>query len=290
MRAKDIPSGQANILKLSGLSRGVRILPTVRSHLLRDVSHGISTRLGGVSEGPFTSLNLGYATADAEVNVTANRLTFFAALRLAPERVLSARLTHGREVAVFHADQADRWPVESRPVYPGATRTLASFGADAVISDVPGLHFLITAADCVPLLFVDRRRGVIGAAHAGWRGTALGISGAVVRSMAAEFGSFPRDIAVVIGPSIGPCCYRVGPEVPAAFIAHREEPVLVGADGAPALDLWQTNTRQLLSVGVSPSAIECLGICTACNTETYFSHRAELGSTGRFGLCAGIEA
>jgi YfiH family protein len=162
------------------------------------------------------------------------------------------------------------------------------FRTDAVVSKVRGLHFLLTFADCVPILFFDRRRGVIGAAHAGWRGTALNIAAAVVHTMHAAFGTEPRDLAVAIGPSIGPCCYAVGTEVMTTFQARGTHPVMAAAGECARLDLWATNEGQLVKCGVPPRSIENLRLCTSCQVSTFFSHRAEQGRTGRFALCVGL--
>jgi YfiH family protein len=149
------------------------------------------------------------------------------------------------------------------------------------------LHFLLTFADCVPLLFADTTRGVIGAAHAGWRGTALGIGVEVVRAMREEFGCDPRDIIAGIGPSIGPWCYVVGPGVAETFARSGREAVLESRHGETVLDLWSTNEYQLQETGIPADAIENPRICTCCHTETYFSHRGEGGRTGRFSLSVG---
>jgi YfiH family protein len=195
-----------------------------------------------------------------------------------------ARLTHGTGVAVFRRDDPGSWPDRYESVRPGSGRTARVFDADGVISNVPGLHFLLTFADCVPLVFADPVRGVIAAAHAGWRGTAAGMAGAVISALTREFGSVPDDIYVAIGPSIGPCCYEVGDDVPASFRLHGVTPVMRDK----RLDLWESTVIQLEQAGVG--TIEVAGICTSCTVDSYFSHRAEGGVTGRFALVAGLEA
>jgi polyphenol oxidase len=205
--------------------------------------------------------------------------------------LLAAHLHHGNTVAVFRRDQPDTWPVRTVPVRAGSNRTMRVFSADGVVSDAPGLYFFMTFADCVPLVFVDPTRGVIGAAHAGWRGTALGIGPAVVRAMNAAFGSNPSDIVTGIGPSIGPCCYPVQSSVRDAFASNGLEPVAAAdGDGVTRLDLWASNSQQLQDCGVPLGSIEHSDICTSCNLDTYFSHRAEGGRTGRFGLGMGIDS
>jgi YfiH family protein len=251
---------------------------------LSALSHCVTTRTGGVSCGPYASLNLGYSTDDDEDVVAANRDIVSAEMGIDPGNLAVAFLRHGTDVAVFKQGQPRKWPGQDLPVRPGSTRTQRAFTADAVISDVPRLHFLFTFADCVPLLFLDSVLGAMGAAHAGWRGTAAGMARTVVGAMAQEFGSRPENIRVGIGPSIGPCCYRVGPDVPAAFHASGNRPVMDGN----RLDLWTSTVAQLEDAGVH--AMEVSRLCTSCNTDRFFSHRRENGITGRFALVAGLRA
>lgn len=244
----------------------------------------VTGRHGGVSSGAYATLNLGYATADEEGRVAANRDIVRDAMDIDPEQLMVAWLTHGTEVAVFRQDNPAGWPDRHEAVRPASARTVRAFRADAAISDVPGLRFLLTFADCVPLLFVDPVREVCGAAHAGWRGTAAGMASVVVSALRREFGSRPEDIHAAIGPSIGPCCYEVGEDVPASFHRHGLAPVMQGK----RLDLWESTVRQLDRAGVK--TIEVAGLCTRCNTDRFFSHRGEGGVTGRFALVAGLKA
>jgi YfiH family protein len=157
--------------------------------------------------------------------------------------------------------------------------------ADAMIADRPGVTLSMRFADCTPVLFRDPVRGVIGMAHAGWRGTVQGVAGATVRAMSEQFGSRPSDIQAAVGPAIGPDRYQVGEEVVAAVREQfgstegllRRDP----ADGSAYLDLWAANRLDLERAGVEQ--IEVAGICTASNTDDWFSHRGEAGRTGRFG-------
>ncbi|HER20405.1 MAG TPA: laccase domain-containing protein, partial [Chromatiales bacterium] len=157
----------------------------------------------------------------------------------------------------------------------------------------------ILVADCVPVSLYDPIKRVIGLAHAGWRGTAAGVAAKTVGRMMEEFDTDPTDLVAGIGPSIGPCCYEVGPEVADEF--HARQPlvadhVLLTGEAASAgefdhsvnedryhLDLWRANTLELVTAGVFEANIGVAGICTACNTGDFFSHRAEGGRTGRGG-------
>lgn len=260
----------------------------LRFSLLNEVKHGISTRQGGVSASPYASLNMGLSSGDDEVNILANRHAFVRSLGIGLEEVATGRLCHGNGVSVCRQSCPSDLPLERVPVRPGSSSSEIVFQTDAVVSDIPGLHFLLTFADCVPLAFSDGRRGVVAAAHAGWRGTASGIGPAVVRAMERFFGTRPQDILVGIGPSIGPCCYSVHQERLDTFDSSGFEAAVVLRDNATFLDLWTANERQLVDVGVPATSIENPRICTSCNTSMFYSHRAEAGRTGRFALCIGL--
>jgi YfiH family protein len=163
-----------------------------------------------------------------------------------------------------------------------------TFNSDGVVSNVPSLVVAVTSADCVPLLLWDPVRQVVGLAHAGWRGSALGVGERVVATMTSVFGCRQRDIVAAIGPSIGPCCYHVGAEVVETFHAHGTPVVASPHNGRSALDLWETNAVQLIRSGLEPDAIENPRICTACRTEHFYSHRREMGRTGRFAAFIGL--
>lgn len=261
-------------------------VPAFRFSSLGDLQHAISSRHGGVSPSPFATLNLGLSTGDLEDNVLTNRERLVESLGISMDDVVVGRLSHGNQVSVFRRDGGD-FPIERVPLRSGSRHRVAIFRSDAIISDVPGLSFLLTFADCVPLVFWDERRGVVGAAHAGWRGTALGIGQEVVRAMAEAFGANPADLRAGVGPSIGPCCYSVQPQVTASFESNGFDPTVQERAGATYLDLWESNEQQLTEVGVRAESIENPRICTSCNTSDFYSHRAEGGRTGRFALCIG---
>jgi polyphenol oxidase len=265
------------------------VLPTVSFGLLAGFTHAASTRHGGVSPSPYATLNLGYGTPDSEMNVAENRRLFVESLGVSTQQVVSARLSHGSEVRVFQASRPETLLCEDGPPRSGSNCRERYFHADAVVSNVPGLCMILTFADCVPLLFADRKRNVVGAAHAGWRGTALAVGARVVTAMRKEYGCDPADIVVGIGPSIGPCCYDVKSNVVDGFIAGGQIPAIERDGGIVKLDLWATNERQLISAGVPASNIENAGLCTSCNVDTFFSHRAERGRTGRCAIAIGRE-
>lgn len=246
-----------------------------------DLVHGVFGRHGGVSGPPFTSLNVSYAVADLSESVRENRKILCAALSIPYQRLVVAKQVHGIDVVVVD-ETAD--PSDPDDWY----RLLPS--ADAIITGRPGHYPMMTFADCVPLVFFDPKTRGLGIAHGGWKGTAAHVARHTVEAMIGTFGSRPEDLLVGIGPSIGPCCYEIKEDVASRVresVRSTDGILLDLADGTIHLDLWEMNRRQLREAGVSPDCIELAGLCTACHTETFFSNRAERGSTGRFGAVIG---
>jgi YfiH family protein len=159
--------------------------------------------------------------------------------------------------------------------------------ADVIISDDPAAAVGVRVADCAPVLVGDRRRGVVGAAHAGWRGTVKGAAGTVVAAMVKTFGSDPRDLVAAIGPCLGPCCGEVGPEVVEAFrdAGHSESDLerwfTTGASDRPYLNLWNANRDQLQAAGVPAAQIHAAELCTRTHSTLFHSYRAQKAHAGR---------
>ena len=236
------------------------------------VVHGLFTRRGGVSEPPWSFLNLSRSTGDRLEAVTENNRRLLAAVGLKPEQTVSAWLNHGDHVAVVG------------PQHLGT----ALRDTDAMISATPGLTLSMRFADCVPVLFHAAARGVIGIAHAGWPGVAANIVGVTVRAMSDAFGCRPRDVWAGIGPAIRVECYAFGRDLAQRVIAACPPgvPVVVPQpDGSVHLDLIAAVKSQLDAAGVGD--VEDSGICTACHTDEWFSHRVEK-KTGRFGVVLGL--
>lgn len=233
---------------------------------------GVFTRQGGVSRGPWRSLNVGNTVGDEPQAVEANYHRICRALDIPREAITSAQQVHGARVTKAEAD--DR----------GGTFP----ATDGLITDVPSVALMLRFADCVPLLFFDPSRPAVGLAHAGWRGTLAGIAGRMVGAMRAAFGSRPEELIVGVGPAIGPCCYQVGRELAVRVREYFPQwPDLIRwQDGAPYFDLWLANRRQLEAAGVR--SITVAQLCTACHVEEFFSHRAEGGLTGRFAAVVGL--
>jgi len=211
-----------------------------------------STRLGGVSEGPFASLNLGKLTLDREEHVEENR------------RRLCAQI--GADVASLALNRQQHSAVVNR-----ATAGSRDEPGDGLWTDEPGVALLKLTADCVPIALVREDRPGLALLHAGWRGLLEGIADTGV----AAVGGKPR---AAVGPAIGPCCYEVGPEVAEPFRLRFGADVVRGR----MLDLWTAAERALGVAGVAK--VERFDICTSCNPDLFFSHRREAGVTGRQGV------
>ena len=162
--------------------------------------------------------------------------------------------------------------------------------ADGLVTNEPNIWLFMRFGDCTPLIFFDPTKNALGLTHAGWRGTMQNAAGETIAAMVKTLGCKAKNIVAVIGPAIGPCCYEVGPDVIAtAQTALANANNLLYKNGNPNhahFDMWAANQQQLAEVGVT-QVIQS-GICTACQTDEFFSHRAEKGQTGRFGVIVGL--
>lgn len=235
----------------------------------KGVINAVFTRQGGVSPEPWHSLNLSISVGDEPERVAANRVRAFEALGRDPASIHDVWLVHGTDI--IYADNPR--PLSEPP-----------HKADILFTDNPNVSLFMRFADCVPLLFHDPKKGVVGIAHAGWMGTVKGVAEASIKGMQARYGSDPADVVVGIGPSISVDQYEVGEEVAAQFRAKYgtdSDRILQMRNGKIHLDLWTANVIQLQNMGVEQ--IQVSGLCTASHLDDWFSHRAEKGKTGRFG-------
>ena len=246
---------------------------------------GLSTVFGG------KSLNLGWKEEDADANVSENRRRFVHAVWGNEHIGDAVRLVTVRQV---HADAIRVVRSGDGPLATENGRALLE--GDGLLTEVADVLLGIQVADCVPVLVADTRRRVVGGFHAGWRGTLARIVEKGVARMREVYGSETEDMVAAIGPSIGPCCYSVGEEVRSGFeggFGYGAELfwVRLGVEEGDHLDLWEANRRQLVEAGVPVGEVTVLRECTACargedGERRYFSHRAEMGRTGR--MMAGI--
>jgi len=219
-----------------------------------------STRHGGISPVPYCSLNLGLYTPDAADHVRENRRRFFNQLDLPPTQVAGARQIHGD--AVLEVDEPGEYD-----------------GYDALITEHPEIVLTVTIADCCPVLLYDPLRRVIGAVHAGWRGTVSGITAKAVERLVDRFGAQPENIQAYIGACIDRSSYEVDADVADHFAAAYK---LWDADRRKYyLDIKKANRDQLLGSGLQGEHIGLSPWCTVRNNDHFFSHRKEGGKTGR---------
>ncbi len=247
----------------------------------KEIRHFVSTRKGGFSSPPYHSLNLGFHVGDDPENVLKNRKRLATTTGIPLNQFTIARQIHSGNVTIVSEGLRGK----------GCTNHEEAINAtDSMVTDVPDICLIILVADCVPMLFFDPPRKAIGVAHAGWRGTLRSVAGNTVSAMQRAFDSSPHDIMVGMGPSIGPCCYRVGQEVISqmenTFGTKKGYIVNESRDGKGYLDLWEANREHLVHAGIQRKNIEMPKICTCHNPDLFFSYRHQRGNTGRFG--AGI--
>lgn len=258
----------------------------------RGITHGFSTRRGGVSRDIYASMNLSFTRGDQEQNVQENFRRMAAALGTDVQHMVCTFQTHTTNIRRVYAADGGR----------GIVRERGYTDVDGLVTDDRELCLVCFFADCVPLYFVDRAHGAIGLAHSGWRGTAAGMGRHMVERMGQEFGTRPRDLAAVVGPSICRDCYEVSEEVAEQFremegsildsremleelTARRVYPhgqiLTPGREkGKYQLDLWLANLLILLAAGIPVSQIQVTDVCTCCNSGYLFSHRASGGKRG----------
>lgn len=240
-----------------------------------NIVHGFFSRLGGVSINSFSSLNLGGTTGDDEKNVIENRKRIFECIKRPVESIYDVWQVHGKDVIV-----ADRPRKLGEPHLP----------ADGIITNSPNVTLLMRFADCVPIIFYDPIKHVVGMAHAGWQGTIKKVCQEVIKKMTEKFDCEPSNIKAGIGPSIGPDHYFVGDSV---IQSAREslnnifEKVVLHKNGKTVFDLWQANYLLMQEVGLKQ--IEIAEICSYCKNDDWYSYRREGIKSGRFAVVIGLK-
>lgn len=239
------------------------------------VQHGFSCRVGGISEEPYKSLNLGLHVGDKTEAVVENRRRFLDVFGLELKDMVAAEQVHGTAIKRVEFLERGR----------GAQDYSTAFQAiDALITKEKGVVLTTYYADCVPIFLLDPRTPAIALIHAGWKGTVGGIVAKTISEMVNQFGSPVEEIIAAIGPSIGPCCYevdsKVAEPVESFFGASSNKLLKSTRPNHWLLDLWEANRLQLLDNGVLADNITLPGFCTFCE-ESFFSYRRESGITGR---------
>lgn len=236
------------------------------------VRHGFSTRMGGVSEGIYSSMNLSYARGDDEASVHENFCRIGHAIGFDEKKLVFSNQIHDTQIRRVGEEDC------------GKVMT----GMDGLVTDVPGVPLYTGYADCVPLFFFDPIKKVAALAHSGWKGTVGRIGEKMVKIMKDGYGCRTEDIVASIGPSICRDCYEVSQDVAWQFIrefsGHQEEEILDRKEnGKYQLDLWKANEIILEEAGILKKNLDITDLCTCCNSEYLFSHRATKGKRGNLG-------
>ena len=238
------------------------------------INHAFSTRLGGVSEGEFTSMNMAFNRGDNPENVTENYKRICKSAGFDFDSLTASAQDHNTFVRAVTS--------ENKGVGIYKPRDLQS--VDALITNEKGVTLVTYYADCTPLFFVDTKQKAIGLAHAGWRGTVGRIGEKVVNKMTELYGTNPADIVAAIGPAISVCCYEVDKPCADNFYALSDLDssrfVFPKDNGKYMIDLLETNRQILVAAGVKNENITISDICTNCNSELLWSHRATKGKRG----------
>ena len=230
----------------------------------RQLIHGVFTRRGGMSNSPYNELNISYTVGDQPGNVSANLLRIKEELGI--DQLAFMNQCHGDSIAVIRQRHFST-PFQVPSV-------------DAMITNIPGIALMVKQADCQGVIIFDPKRGALANVHCGWRGNVQNILGKVVAKMKQEFGCREHDLMAAIGPSLGPCCTEfityedIFPKSFKRFMVRENH-----------FDLWTLSCWQLLEAGLREENIEVAGICSRCNTDLFYSYRAD-GITGRFGSVA----
>ena len=264
-------------------NKGVTWLSYPAFERFPDIVHAFSTRLGGVSRGIYSSMNLSFTRGDEDAAVHENYRRLADAVGFSTEDIVTSDQTHTANVRVV--TEADRGN--------GITKPRPYTDVDGMVTNVPGLVLATFYADCVPLYFVDPVHHAIGLSHSGWRGTVARIGEVTVEKMKEEYGTEPEDLYTAIGPSICQDCYEVSEDVILEFQKSFEEKYWDALfykkeNGKYQLNLWEANHLIMLEAGIKEEHISVPGICTCCNPEFLFSHRASHGKRGNLGAFLGI--
>lgn len=247
------------------------------------IKHGFSTRIGGVSEGVCSTMNLSFARGDKEEAVRENFRRMAKALDVKVEDFVFSKQTHTTNVRVVTEEDRGK----------GLIKPLDYDNVDGLITNIPGICLATFYADCVPLFFVDTVRKAIGLSHSGWRGTVGKIGKVTVEAMTKEYGTNPKDVIAAVGPSICQECYEVSEDVIVQFQNNFEEQYwdklfYRKEDGKYQLNLWKANELVFKEAGIKEENIAITNVCTCCNPEVLFSHRASNGKRGNLGAFMAI--
>lgn len=247
------------------------------------VKQGFSTKLGGVSQGKYATMNFTFTRGDNPLHVMENYRRMGMALGVEVERMVLSYQTHTTNVRLVTEEDAGKGIVKERDYE----------DVDGLITNVPGITLVTFYADCVPLYFLDPIHQAIGLSHSGWRGTVKRMGKVTVKKMEEAFGTKAEDVIACIGPSICKECYEVGGEVAQEFMKqfdkkHWGDILTEKKEGKYLLDLWRANEIVLLEAGIKQENIQITDICTHCNSDLLFSHRTTGNERGNLAAFLGI--
>ncbi len=238
-----------------------------------EIIHCFTTRLGGMSSGECSSLNMGFNKNDSRENVMDNYLMLSENLGIDCKDMVFSNQVHDSKIKIV--DESDRGK--------GICRESDIKGYDGLVTNKKGVALVTFYADCVPVFFYDFHKKVIALCHSGWRGTVKEIAKETVGAMTREYGCSPEDVEAAIGPSIGPCCFEVGAEVYGEFKSRAEwsqKYCNKTMDSKWYINLQGIIKDTLLNSGINEKRICVSGVCTKCNKDVFFSHRGDKGKTG----------
>lgn len=241
----------------------------------KDMIHAFSTRLGGVSKEHLGTMNLSFSRGDDRENVLENHKRFAAVMGYDEKKLVFSDQVH---LTHFHK-------VTKEDCGKGITRESDIKEIDGLVTDVPGIPVITFYADCVPLFFYDPVKNVVAMAHSGWRGTVERIGAKMISFMEREYGCESGDIVCAIGPSICQSCYEVSEDVALHFLevfgeGHGRELLYRKENGKYQLNLHKACEITLLEAGILPEHLDVTDLCTCCNPDFFFSHRASHGMRG----------
>ena len=248
------------------------------------VRHLFSTRLGGVSTGIFSTMNLSYTRGDEKAAVDENYRRIAGMLGCEPADIVCSDQTHTTNIRAV--DEKDRGK--------GIICPKDYTDIDGLITNVPGIVLATFYADCVPLFFIDTKKKAVGLSHSGWRGTVGRMGQCTIEAMEKAYGTRPEDVLAAIGPSICQDCYEVSEDVADVFYREFRRPgqgeaiLLSKGNGKYQLNLWRANQIVLEETGIRPENIQVTDLCTCCNPAYLFSHRASQGKRGNLGAFLGL--
>lgn len=235
------------------------------------LTHAFCTRIGGVSEDDYASLNISFKEGDLEGKVLQNWHRIAMAFGVPIDQFLTLNQVHGDDIFIIKPF-GDYYPADGVLNY------------DAMVTTRDNLAICIKTADCVPVFIVDRVKKVIAAVHAGWKGTAMGITAKVTRLLYDKYNSSPENLLAAIGPAIGLCCFELDKDSADTFRNQNGHEEFLFEGNTPdkwIVDLAEASRRQMMNCGIPEANIDLSHLCTRCRQNLFFSHRGSGGITGR---------